>query len=472
MIKFYNTLFRKKKTFESIDKKNVKIYTCGPTVYNYAHIGNLSAYLFVDLLKRYLRFKGYNIIDVMNITDVDDKTIKHSQEKNQSLKEYTNFYTKALFEDFNKLNILIPKTICRATDYIDEMIKLIKALIDKGCAYKAEDESVYFKISKFKNYGKLSNLQKRELKSGASGRVNLDEYNKENISDFVLWKAWNKKDGNNFWQSPFGKGRPGWHIECSAMSMKNLGTTLDIHTGAVDLIFPHHENEIAQSEACTNKPFVNYWLHRGYLKVDDKKMSKSLGNFYTLKDILKQVSNPMAFRYLILTSHYRSNLNFTFEGLKSAEKSLFKIQNFIERIKEQNSSNGEDNALIKKYIHKTRKEFIISMDDDLNTPQAIASIHKFITDINKILDTEKISSNNTNDIIKFFEEIDSIFGCIFHKTAKINGDKKNKIEKLIKTRNDFRINKEWGKADEIKEELLKMGIGIKDEKDGTKWYIN
>lgn len=472
MIKFYNTLFRKKNNFESLDKKNVKIYTCGPTVYNYAHIGNLSTYLFVDLLKRYLRFKGYNIIDVMNVTDVDDKTIKHSQKKNQTLKEYTNFYTKALFEDFKKLNILTPKTICQATDYINEMINLIKTLIDKGYAYKAEDGSVYFKISKFKNYGKLSNLQKRELKTGASGRVNLDEYDKKNISDFVLWKAWHEKDGDNFWQSPFGKGRPGWHIECSAMSIKNLGSTLDIHTGAVDLIFPHHENEIAQSEACTGKPFVKYWLHRGYLKVENKKMSKSLGNFYTLKEVLKKVSNPMAFRYLILTNHYRANLNFTFESLKSTKKALFKIQNFIERVKEKNNRNGKDNDLIKKHIKETRNEFTKSMDNDLNTPQAIACIHKFITDVNKIMDEEKISNDNANNIVKLFEEIDSILGFIFHKTAKINKDKKKRIEKLIKIRNDFRTNKEWERADKIKKELLEIGIEIKDEKDSTKWYIS
>jgi len=471
MIKFYNTLTRKEDDFESLDKKNVRIYTCGPTVYDYAHIGNLSAYLFVDLLKRYLRYRGYNIMDVMNITDVDDKTIKSSQAKNQSLQEYTEIYTKALLEDFAKLNILLPKTICKATDHINDMIKLIEDLLNKGYAYKAEDGSVYFKISQFKNYGKLSNLEKRDLKIGASGRVNSDEYEKENASDFVLWKAWQEKDKDNFWDSPFGKGRPGWHIECSAMSMEKLGPTLDIHTGAVDLIFPHHENEIAQSEASTGKQFVKYWLHRGHLKVDDKKMSKSLGNFYVLSDILKQNSNPMAFRYLILTNHYRANLNFTFDALKSSENALVKIKNFVARVKEQMNNKQKDNDLVDDYIQKTEESFKQGMDDDLNTPLAIASIYKFIGDVNKLIDNEAVSAKNAQAILEFLERIDDVFGFIFYQVNEISEEKKNKIEELIKIRNDFRADKNWAEADRIKEELLKMGLVIKDEKDGTKWYL-
>ncbi|XLQ19732.1 MAG: cysteine--tRNA ligase [Candidatus Moraniibacteriota bacterium] len=469
MIKLYNTLSRKKEVFESLNKNIVKMYSCGPTVYDYAHIGNLSTYLFADLLKRYLQYSGYEIIDVMNITDVDDKTIKGSQKEHTTLEEYTNFYTESLFADFNMLNILKPKKICKATDYIDEMIVLIQDLIDKGYAYRANDGSVYFEISKFKNYGKLSNLKKRMLKEGASGRIELDEYEKDNASDFVLWKAWQKKDGDNFWQSSFGRGRPGWHIECSAMSMKNLGNTFDIHTGAVDLIFPHHENEIAQSEASTGQKFVKYWLHREHLKIDGKKMSKSLKNFYVLNDVLKEVSNPMAFRYLILTSNYRENLNFTFEGLRSADRSLGRIQNFIIRTKEQ--IGRDNNHSIDHLIENTRQKIIKAMNDDLNTALAISNVHEFITEVNKIMDTNQVSDKNVIDIISFFKDWDSIFGFLLFNEQSIPDEKKEEIEQKIQKRNKYRVKKNWSEADKVKEELFQMGITLKDNKDGTTWYV-
>jgi len=470
MLKVFNTLTGQKEEFKTIDDGIVKIYSCGPTVYSYVHIGNLSHYLFVDMLKRYLRFLDYSVMDVMNITDVDDKTIKASRENGKSLEEYTTFYTRVLFEDFEKLSILRPTIVCNATDYIADMINLIQILIGKGYAYKSNDGSVYFRIAKFKEYGKLSHLNQEDLKVGASGRLNQDEYNKDNVCDFVLWKAWTEKDGDIFWESPFGKGRPGWHIECSAMSMKRLGKTLDIHTGAVDLIFPHHENEIAQSEAATGHRFVRYWMHRGFLKVNNEKMSKSLGNFYTLNDILMKVADPLALRYLILSNHYRMGLNFTYKSLESSENTLIKIRNLIDRLQEQQDAGGDYIQMVSKIIKDAKDRFIVAMDDDLNTPQAMVVFFDFVSLINKMIDENKIKKQEAESVLAFLRELDRIFAFIFPKAVDIDGDLKESIEQLIKKRNEYRENQEWDKADGIKDRILKMGVLIKDEKNETKWY--
>ncbi|MFH1232462.1 MAG: cysteine--tRNA ligase [Patescibacteria group bacterium] len=474
MLKLYNTLTRKKELFQSIEKNVVKIYTCGPTVYNYAHIGNLSAYLFADLLKRYLRYSGYKIIDVMNLTDVDDKTIKASREKHQPLREYTSFFINELLEDFEKLNIMKPKILCRATDHIAGMIDLIKKLVDNGYAYQADGGSIYFKISNFNDYGKFARINGEKLKNNASGRISSDEYKKGHATDFVLWKKWTERDGDIYWNSPFGKGRPGWHIECSAMSMRYLGETFDIHTGAIDLIFPHHQNEIAQSEAATGKQFVHFWMHRGFLKINNEKMSKSFGNIYTLKDILKKISDPLAFRYLILTNNYRVGLNFTFQSLKAASNILNKLQNFIRMLSEiiNNDIKNEENVgEIKKIIENTKNNFKNAMDEDLNAAKSIADLFNFVKEINNLIKENKIGTNGAQMVLKFLQEINEVWGFLKFEEDKIDDNFKNIVEEFIQKRQEYRIKNDWKNADKIRDKLFEMDVVIKDEKNSTRWEL-
>ncbi|MEA1979655.1 MAG: cysteine--tRNA ligase [candidate division Zixibacteria bacterium] len=471
MLKFYNTLTRKKDIFYPIEKNIVKIYTCGPTVYNYAHIGNLSSYLFSDLLKRYLRYSGYKVIDVMNLTDVDDKTIKASQENNQSLKKYTTFFINELLADFKKLNITKSKILCKATDHINEMTNLIEKLLKNKHAYKAPDGSIYFDISSFKDYGKFSRIKKDQLKNNACCRINGDEYKKDEANDFVIWKKWNNKDGEVFWKSNFGKGRPGWHIECSAMSMKYLGETFDIHTGAVDLIFPHHQNEIAQSEGATGKRFVNYWMHRGFLQIENEKMSKSFGNVYTLKEILRKVSNPLAFRYLIVTSNYRLGLNFSFKSLETSANSLNRLQHFIKKLSEINNTEEINIKKIDAYINNARKDFIKSMDDDLNSAKAIAKLFDFTKKINNLIDNKAIDEKGAKMVLVYMQEINKVWGFLKFEKDNINNGLKKEIENLVKQRDDYRHNNDWVNADKIRDELLEMNVVIRDDDDSTKWEI-
>ncbi|MBM3304085.1 MAG: cysteine--tRNA ligase, partial [Candidatus Aenigmarchaeota archaeon] len=343
-IKFHNTASRKKEAFKPIQESEVRIYTCGPTVYSFAHIGNMRSYVFADILHRFLKWKGFRLNHVMNITDVDDKTIRDSRREGASLKEFTERYTKAFFEDLGTLNIERVEHYPRATEHIAEIVRLVEALLSKGYAYKGDD-AIYFSIAKFKDYGRMAHLDMKGLKAGA--RVSHDEYDKEHVSDFALWKFWDEQDGDVFWDTPVGKGRPGWHIECSAMSMKYLGHSLDIHTGGVDLIFPHHQNEIAQSETATGKKFVRYWMHNEHLLVNGKKMAKSAGNFYTLRDLIKKGNKPDAIRYLLLASHYRQKLNLTDEGLKAAAQAVERLADFTSRARKGKDGKGMD-ALVKK----------------------------------------------------------------------------------------------------------------------------
>src|SRR3989344_3228869 len=331
-LKLYNTLTRKKEIVKPIKDKIVKLYTCGPTVWDYAHIGNFRAYVCVDILKRYLKYKGFKVKHVMNITDVDDKTIKGANREGISLKDYTRKYEKLFFEDIEALNIDKADVYPRATEHIKEMVEIIKKLLKNKVAYKSDDGSVYYDISKFKDYGKLSHTKISSLKEGA--RVKQDSYEKEEARDFALWKAYSPEDGNVFWETEISKGRSGWHIECSAMSMKHLGNHFDIHAGGIDLVFPHHENEIAQSEASTKKKFANYWFHNEHLLVNGQKMSKSLGNFFTLRDLLQKGFNPKAIRYLLLSANYRMQLNFTEEAVKSAENAVQRLSDFMIKLKE------------------------------------------------------------------------------------------------------------------------------------------
>ncbi len=333
-LKFYNSLSRSLEEFTSRDPNRVTLYTCGPTVYNYPHIGNYRAYIFGDLLKRTLTYNGYTVDHIMNLTDIDDKTIRDSRANNKSLAEFTEFYTEAFYIDRDELNIIPAREYTRATDYVHEMLEMIEVLLEKGIAYAEPDGSVYYDITKFPEYGKLAHIDLKELKQNAAGRIKSDEYEKESAQDFALWKAWDEEDGEVYWvpslilarETVMKKGRPGWHIECSAMSTKTLGNTIDIHTGGTDNMFPHHENEIAQSEAATGEQFVRYWLHCAHLMIDGKKMSKSLGNFYTLRDLEEKNFSPLAYRYVNLLSHYRSPLNFTLESITAAQTALERIR--------------------------------------------------------------------------------------------------------------------------------------------------
>ena len=460
-LNLYNTLTRKKEEFKEIKKGYVNMYSCGPTVYNFAHIGNFRANIFADLIRRYIKYKGYKLKHVMNITDIDDKTIRDSRKEGVTLKEFTQRYTKYFFDDLETLNIEKVEVYPRATEHIKDMVELIKKLLEKGYAYKADD-AIYYNIKKFKDYGKLSHLKIDELKAGA--RVAQDEYDKEHVHDFALWKFWDKEDGDVFWETELGKGRPGWHIECSAMSMKYLGETFDIHTGGVDLIFPHHENEIAQSEAATGKPFVNYWLHNEHLLVNNKKMSKSLGNFYTLRDLLEKGYNPRSIRYVLLATHYRQKLNFTFESLKAAENSIKRIDEFMVKLKEIKTE--KNNKEIYVLIEKAKSDFEDAMDDDLNVSIALSVVFDFVKKINTFIMNENISKKDAEKAIKLMHDFDSVFG-ILKKQEKEEISKE--IEQLIEKRQEARKNKDYKLADKIRDELKEKGIILKDTKEGIRW---
>ncbi|MBT4823582.1 cysteine--tRNA ligase [Candidatus Woesearchaeota archaeon] len=457
-LRFFNTLTRKKQNFKPLKKGQVSIYSCGPTVYNYAHIGNYRAFLSSDILKRYLQFKSFKVKHVMNVTDVDDKTIRDSKKEGKSLKEFTKFYTKAFLDDLNILNVEIPELMPKATECVPDMIKLIQTLLKKGVAYKAKD-GIYFDISKHKTYGKLSKIDLTQTKKGK--RVNSDEYDKTNPNDFALWKFWDKEDGDVFWEAEFGKGRPGWHIECSAMSEKNLGKSFDIHTGGVDLIFPHHENEIAQSEAASGKDFVKYWLHNEYILVDGKKMSKSMGNFYTLRDLLDKGYSAKAIRYLLISTHYRQQLNFTLEGLKSAENTIERIKEFVDTLNRKLKLGGtKHNKGITKIIENINIGFEEAMDDDLNVSEAEGFLFEFIKEMNKIMDT--ISAKDAKTILDFLGHLDKVLGVMVFEDEKIPA----KVMTLAEQRQKARADKDFKAADKLRDELKEKGYEVKDTKDG------
>jgi cysteinyl-tRNA synthetase len=460
MLKFYNTLTRKKENFKPIQPDEVRLYTCGPTVYDYPHIGNFRAYIFEDILRRYLKYTGYRVIQVMNITDIDDKIIKGARASNQDIYSYAEKYTKSFFKDLDALKIERAEYYPKATEHITQMVELIKKLLDKGYAYYSEG-SIYFKISSFPKYGKLSKLNPEDFQTGYI--TDSDEYTKEDIRDFVLWKT--RKEGEPYWQTELGEGRPGWHIECSAMSMKYLGETLDIHTGGVDNIFPHHENEIAQSEAATGKPFVRYWLHCRHLIVEGEKMSKSKGNFYTLEDLLKKGYNPLAIRYLLLSVHYRKPLNFTFPGLEQAQNSLERLEEFLLRLNSEKLPLGKNNEL-SQLIQDTRKDFEKAMNDDLNTSAALGAIFTLVRKSNISLSDGLLKEDNKSEIINFLDTINTVFYIMPEKEREIL---EPEIKHLVELRDEARREKDFKKADEIREELLEKGIILQDTKDGVRW---
>jgi cysteinyl-tRNA synthetase len=456
---FSNTYRNLKEEFKPIKENYVGLYTCGPTVYNFIHIGNLRTFLWEDILKRFLEYEGFKVKHIMNITDVDDKTIRDSQKEGITLKEFTERYTKAFFEDIESVRIKKADHYPRATEHIPEMIEIIKKLEKNGHTY-ISDGSVYFRISTFNDYGKLSGIDLSQIKPGA--RVELDEYEKEDVRDFVLWKA--AKEGEPFWDTIYGKGRPGWHIECSAMSMKYLGETFDIHTGAVDNIFPHHENEIAQSECATGKKFVNYWLHAEHLIVEGEKMSKSKGNFYTLRDLLEKGFSPLPIRYLLISVPYKKKLNFTFPSLQGAYEAIKRLDSFILRLKEINESQKEGGKEVLPQIQSFKENFLNSLRDDLNTAEALGSLFSFVKDINILIDEGEISALNAGLILNTLRDFDKVFD-ILPKATKAEEE----ILNLIHLRENLRKEKKFKEADEIRNKLKEMGIILEDTPSGTRY---
>lgn len=435
------------------------MYTCGPTVYDRAHIGNLRYFTFCDLFRRYLEYSGLRVRHVLNLTDVDDKTIKKSRDEGRPLKEITQKYADIFFEDCKLLNLEQPTECPRATEYIKEMVALIKKLLNKGYAYKSEDGSIYYDISKFRDYGKLSHTKLRQLEEGASGRIKKDEYAKEDVQDFALWKAWTEGDGEVYWETELGAGRPGWHIECSVMAAKLLGIPFDCHLGGVDLIFPHHENEIAQSEAATGKKFANYWIHIEHLLVDDRKMSKSLGNFYTLKDLLDKGYKPKPIKYLLLSTHYRQKLNFSFEALETATNSLKRLYEFWHEINSITKASAQKKE-VDDAIKEVKTNFERAMDNDLQISEALGAIFEFVRKINTII--KGIGKKDADKIKRQILEFNKVLDIFWIEKAPTPKE----IAKLVKERETARNQKKWAVADAIRDEIKAKGYEIKDTEKG------
>jgi cysteinyl-tRNA synthetase len=462
-LRLFNTETRSLQEVFPSSGNEILMYTCGPTVYNFAHIGNFRTYVFEDLLRRSLKFFGMEVKQAMNLTDVDDKTIKGALERGGSLEEYTQPYIEAFFEDLKALNIEPVEFYPAATDYIPDMIRIIEKLIEKGVAYVGVDRSVYYAIDSFPSYGRLSHLPICDLRAGASERVCSDEYDKENISDFVLWKIYDpERDGNIYWESPFGKGRPGWHIECSAMAMKLLGETIDIHVGGVDNMFPHHENEIAQSEAFSGKHFVKHWLHVEHLLVDHKKMSKSLGNFYTLRDLLKKGYTGQQVRYALLQTHYRMQLNFTFAGLDGAASSLQRICDFRERLQ---TIEGSSCGLIEPIVQKTTEGFVLALSDDLNISVALAHLFDAIREINALCDQRKIGKEEAASVLAMLQLFDAVLGVLPLQTEE---NIPLALQEALQNRQKARQEKNWALADQYRDLIHSQGYRIEDSPTGAR----
>ena len=462
-LRFYNTLTQLTEPFAPLHGNVVRMYTCGPTVYNYVHIGNLRAFTFQDILRRVLRARGYTLDHVMNITDVEDKIIRDAAAARKSIYEFTEVYTKGFLEDCATLRLERPERIVKATDHIDDMARAVQQLENKGFTY-VSDGSVYFRISSFPSYGKLSHNDFSGIRAGA--RVDVDEYDKDDARDFVLWKA--QKDGEPAWDEPIGKGRPGWHIECSVMAMKYLGETLDIHTGGVDLTFPHHENEIAQSEALTGKPFVRYWLHSEHLSVDGQKMSKSLGNFYTLRDLVAKGYSPESVRYLLASVPYRKKLNFTFEGLKAAATSIDRLRNYKLRLETGTFKDGLNPALTAR-AEAAAAAFDEALDDDLNTAEALGAVFEYVRDTNAAMDSGEFLHGNREAALALLDRFDSIFDVLTPPARAAEGLADDAVEALIAERVAAKKARNFARADEIRAELAAQAIVLEDTREGVRW---
>ena len=468
----HNTLTRSLEEFEPLVPGTARMYTCGPTVYNFAHIGNFRAYVFEDLLRRWLAYKGFKVTQVMNLTDVDDKTIRDSRAVGLPLRDFTARYKQAFFDDIRTLGIQPAEHYPAATDHIPEMIDLISRLFDKGIAYQAPDKSVYFSIEKWPSYGKLAHLDRSGMRSGV--RISNDEYEKENVADFALWKAWDEKDGPVYWDSPWGRGRPGWHIECSAMSMKYLGPSFDLHTGGVDNIFPHHEDEIAQAEAATGKPFSKYWMHCAHLQVDGAKMSKSAGNFYTLRDLLQKGYAGREIRYLLLATHYRATLNFTFAGLDAARTALRRIDTLLLRLRQlvpdaaiAGTPTARDNPALPPWALEADGRFESAMDADLNTSAALAALFDTIRDANSALDQGTLDAPAAAALLALFYRWDAAL-AILPALDQLSAAPAYppEVQELLEKRAAARAAKDWALSDALRAELLALGYAVKDTPSG------
>jgi len=463
MIQFFNTLSGQKEPFTPIEPGKVKLYTCGPTVYDHAHIGNFRAYVFEDVLKRFLRFQDFQVTHVMNITDVDDKTIRGAKIKGVPLADYTAEYIGAFFDDLKILRIEPADHYPRATEHIPDMVRIIQGLLDKGFAYR-KDGAVYFSIARSPGYGKLSKIDLAELRT--TERVESDEYEKESARDFALWKA--PKEGEPFWDSEIGPGRPGWHIECSAMSSKYLGPTFDIHCGGVDNIFPHHENEIAQSEAYWGRPFVNTWLHCHHLIVDGEKMAKSKGNFFTLRDLVEnRQADPLALRYFLLSTHYRKVLNFTFEALEQAQAALQRIRDFLYELDSRTFPPGEGPE-VRNILTEARTKFAEGMGDDLNISLALTALFEMIKRVNVLIKEEKLRADDAEETAAFVHSLDLVLAVLPPQRKMTIPDE---LMRKIQAREQARKDRDFTLADQLRRELVDAGLVLEDTKDGVRWKV-
>ncbi len=474
MMNVYNSLTRRVEELKPLEGNEIRLYTCGPTVYNFAHIGNFRAYAFEDILRRVVQFNGMKIRQVMNLTDVDDKTIRGANAAGVALTDYTKTYKDAFFADLKKLNIQPAEVYPAATDHIPEMIALVQKLMDKGVAYQSEDGSVYFKVREFPGYGKLAHIDFDNQRTGL--RCAADEYDKENVGDFALWKAWEPSDGPVGWDSPWGRGRPGWHIECSAMSMKYLGETFDLHTGGIDNLFPHHENEIAQAEAATGKEFVKTWMHCAHLRVNGEKMSKSAGNFFTLRDLIEKGYTGREIRYVLINAHYRTGLNFAFSALEDARKALEKIDRCVEELEKLKGAETQDGAA-PEWAQKCLAEFTDAVNDDLNLPRAFAALfdlvrqsNAHIAEIKQSNDQAIKQSNNQTikqlNVLPVFRRMDEVLGVIFFENEKKAVEVPDEIKAMLDARAEARRAKNWAESDRLRDAIAAAGWTVKDSKDG------
>lgn len=457
-ISFFNTLERRVMPFESIEPGKVKMYTCGPTVYNYAHIGNFRAYMFEDILRRTLEYFGYEVKQVMNLTDVDDKTIRDSKACGLPLREFTAKYKAAFFEDLKTLCIEPAAVYPAATDHIPQMIKLISILMEKGYGYQAEDKSIYFSIDKFPEYGKLAHIDRENQRSGV--RIKNDEYAKDSVADFALWKAWDELDGDVAWDSPWGKGRPGWHIECSAMSSEYLGDHFDLHTGGIDNMFPHHEDEIAQSEAASGKKWVNYWLHCAHLMVNGEKMSKSLGNFYTLRDLIGKGWTGREIRWVLIGAHYRKKLNFTLDALAAARDTLGKFDDLFNRMR--NVTSAGDGAEIADAVAGAKEAFANAMADDLNISEALAAMYDLQRTANRLADSGALTKAGAEAVLAAYRDFDRVVCCLEVDVVREQPAAPAEVIALAEERAAARKNKDFAASDRLRDEIAKHGYQIKD----------
>lgn len=460
--KFYNSLTRSKDAFAPLDPREARMYTCGPTVYNFAHIGNFRAYMFEDILRRALEFFGFKVTQVMNLTDVDDKTIRGAIAGKMRLTDFTRKYKDAFFDDLKTLGIEPAEIYPAATDHIPEMISLIEALVAKGAAYQAPDKSVYFSVAKFDDYGKLARLNREGMRAGV--RISNDEYEKEAVGDFAVWKAWDEKDGDVWWDSPWGRGRPGWHIECSAMAMKYLGESFDIHTGGIDNLFPHHENEIAQAEAATGKPFARTWLHCAHLRVNGEKMSKSAGNFFTLRDLLDKGFTGREIRFVLISGHYRQPLNFTFDSLEAAKTALARIDDFVGKASAVAGAAPDSSAPLPEHIASALDAFSAAIADDLNVAEALAATHSIINHGNKLLADNAFDQASAAAALAALKRMDAVLNVLFKPAEEIPAE----VLALLEKRKAARAAKQWADSDALRAEIAALGWQVKDTPEGQK----